>query len=366
MSRRLFLHIGLQKTGTSFVQRVLWDSQQALEDAGVSLVPGTKLAMFRLMLDVRGRYNPGIDPPAVGEAVRRFPEQLAAARDTALVTQESLSAATPDQIDRLLAAAADREVHVVVTVRDLGRLIPSAWQQTVQSGRSRSMAAYVERLAATDGTDARIWATMDLPRILGLWAARVPPERIHVVTVPPPGAPPRQLLERFCSVVGIDPAVLTIDESSRANRGLRWEQAELLREVNRLLPEEVRRRDVYGDVVKRYFAVSILGGDEGTAIRLPQDRRAWVASIAEQHIATVREGGFRVVGDLDELLPLPGAFADGDQRPDDAGINAVASQAIAAMLTDRAAERARAASGDGPAAPRAGRLRSLVRRLRGR
>ena len=66
MSRRLFLHIGLQKTGTSFVQRVLWDSQQALEDAGVSLVPGTKLAMFRLMLAVRGRYPPGIDPPAVG------------------------------------------------------------------------------------------------------------------------------------------------------------------------------------------------------------------------------------------------------------------------------------------------------------
>lgn len=365
MSRRLYLHIGLQKTGTSFVQRVLWDSQEALDASGVSLVPATKLAMFRLMLDVRGRFDPAIDPPAVGEAVARFPRQLDRARDTALVTQESLSAATPEQVDRLLAAARDREVHVIVTARDLGRLVPSAWQQTLQSGRSRSLPGYLARLAATDGQDARIWATMDLPRILARWSARVPAERIHVVTVPPPGAPPRELLDRFCSVVGIDTSVLTVDEGSRANRGLRWEQAEVLREVNRLLPEEVRRRDVYGDVVKRYFAVSVLGGAQGTPIRLPADRRRWCTSIAERHIAAVRDGGYRVVGDLDELLPVPAAFAEDAGRPDDARVAAVAAEAIAAMLTDRAAERVRARTDGRPATGGAsGRLRALLARLR--
>ena len=362
---RLYLHIGLQKTGTSYLQRIFWDSVPALAAQGVDLVPDSKRAMFRLMLDARERFDPTIDQPSVSRAVDRLPAQLQQARDTALISQESLATATTPQIRRLLAATANREVHVVVTMRDLGRQIPSAWQQTLQNGKSRRFEAYVRNLESQAGQDAQVWATMDGPRILKRWGREVPPERIHVVTVPPSGSEPRLLLDRFCSVVGMSPESLTIDETSRGNRGLRAEQAEVLRRVNELLPPEFMRRDVYGDLGKRYFAVKVLGDDQGTRIQLPASRQAWCTDISQQYVEHIEGAGYQVAGDLGDLLPSPASFADEAVRVSHREVAALSSRALADMLVDRMEEREarRAARATPPPSPGpAGHAADLLRR----
>lgn len=367
-SRRLFIHIGLQKTGTSYLQRILWDSQEEVARQGVDLVPGTKLAMFRLMLDVRQRYNPATDPASVTTALARLAGQLDRAQDTALISQESLSAATDEQIARLLAGTSDREVHVVVTLRDLGRQIPSAWQQTLQSGKSTPLEVYLRRLEAGRGRDeSPSWSTMDAPAILARWGAHVPGERIHVITVPPSGSPQDALLERFCTVVGIDHTRLTIDTTTRANRSLRAEQAEVLRQVNERLPAEFKKRAVYGDLGKRYFAVKVLGAASGTRIQLPGSHQAWCMGIAEEFIDAIEQGGYRVVGDLDDLRPRPDDFAAGGIAVQPEQVTAVAAQAMSDMLVDLMhSSKAGAASapGQAPSAPTG--LRSASRRVANR
>ena len=39
MTQRVFLHIGLPKTGTTYLQRTLWENKPALAEAGL-LLPG--------------------------------------------------------------------------------------------------------------------------------------------------------------------------------------------------------------------------------------------------------------------------------------------------------------------------------------
>ncbi|TIC87406.1 hypothetical protein E8D34_09750 [Nocardioides sp. GY 10113] len=368
--RPLFIHIGLQKTGTSYLQRIFWDSVPELASQGLSLVPGSKLAMFRLALDVRDRYNPEIDPPSVAHALERLPRLLEEAPGAALITQEALSAATRPQVERLLAATEGRDVRVIVTVRDLGRLIPSAWQQTLQGSRSQTLDEFARRLEASVGTNATPWRTMDVPTILARWNRFVPADRITVVTVPPSGSDPQLLLDRFCGVLGISADGLTVDERSRGNRGLRAEQAEVLRRVNALLPDEVKRRDVYGDLGKRYFAVQVLGGDEGTPIRLPAARQEWVTHISHEFIDAIKAGGYAVAGDLDDLLPQARHFATDDLEVPDEAVAGVATKALADMLVDRMHARAEAAAepvqpAQPPAAePAAPGWRARVARLR--
>ncbi len=72
-SRRLYLHIGLQKTGTSYLQSIMWRNQDLLRELGLDLVPPSKRETFHLMLDVRERYRPEFDPPAVATALQRLP-----------------------------------------------------------------------------------------------------------------------------------------------------------------------------------------------------------------------------------------------------------------------------------------------------
>lgn len=368
-SPRLFVHIGLQKTGTSYLQRILWDSQAEVARQGIDLVPDSKLSMFHLMLDVRQRYSPKSDPPEVARALASLPGQLRSAQDTALISQESLSTATDEQIARFLEHTAGREVHVIVTLRDPGRQIPSAWQQTLQSGKSRPMADYLRRLESTWQKDgAKVWATMDAPGILARWAAHVPAEQIHVITVPPAGSPQDQLLHRFCDVVGLDPSNLTIDTTTRQNRSLRAEQAEVLRRVNELLPAEFKRRDVYGALGKRYFAVQILGSDQGTKIQMPASRLPWCLEVADHVIDSVERGGYAVIGDLADLRPAASSFAVDDSPLPADDVTQVAAQALADMLVDRMngrERRAQSAAANGRSSG-AGRVRAaLSRRLRG-
>src|SRR5689334_20798806 len=220
-SRRLYLHIGLQKTGTSYLQNVMWKNQDRLRGLGLDLVPSSKRETFNLMLDVRERYNPEFDPPEVATALAKLAGRLAAAPGpAALITEESLAPARDPQIQRLLAACTEREVHVVVTLRDLGRQIPSAWQQTLQSGGSLTYAAYLRRLRANEGRPhTRLWSSKDVAAILERWSAHVPAERIHLVTVPPPGSPHQTLLDRYTRVLGIDPGLLD-REVERSNESI--------------------------------------------------------------------------------------------------------------------------------------------------
>ncbi len=334
--RPVFVHIGLQKTGTSYLQSIFWQSQAELTRQGLDMVPGSKRDTFHLMLCVRDRYNPEFDPPEVAEALDRLPAALAAAKGSrALISEECLAVATHDQIKSLLAACAGREVHVIVTLRDLGRQIPSAWQQLLQSGGSVKFNAYLRRLQKTEHRHrAKYWVEKNVIEILDRWAEHVPESRIHLVTVPPPGSDPDALLERFGQVVGIDVSRLN-REVGRLNKSIGRNQAEVLSLVNSHLDKVNRRRNVYGEVGKRYFAVKVLGAQPGERILVPDQYRDWVHQVSERHVRRIEAGNFQVVGDLQDLVSVDATFASGSVRPADGDLVDVATIALAQMLDER-------------------------------
>jgi hypothetical protein len=364
MPRPLYLHIGLQKTGTSYLQSIFWQNKAELAAQGLDMVPGSKRETFHLMLRARDRYRPAFDPPGVEGALDRLPQQLAdAPGDRALISEESFAPAPPEQIERLMAHCGDREVHVIVTLRDLGRQIPSAWQQDIQSGAYLSYQDYFRRMRETaDDPLSRFWNSKNVAAILERWSVHVPAERIHVVTVPPAGSDPEVLLHRFCEVLGVDHTRLD-KHVARSNRGIGRVQAEVLRRVNYKLGPDNRRRDLYGEVAKRYFAVKVLGAQGGDKILVPADEAAWVRDLSTQYADAIRAGGFPVTGDLADLDPAPEAFAADSEVVDLERVMSAASEAIAFMLAERMQEvldrRAAAAL---PAPPPRRRWSRLTRR----
>lgn len=367
MTGRIFIHIGLQKTGTSYLQGILFASVDQLAAQGVALVPPVKKRTFWLMLDVRGRYRPDFDPPAVARSVADFAELMSTTTaPTALLTEESLGPATSEQIARLLSACGDREVHVVATVRDLARQIPSAWQESLKAGASDTFATYLTKLRKHEDQPGKpVWRQKDVPRLLGAWAEHVPPERIHVVTVPPAGSEPTLLLHRFCQVLDVDPDQLQHDVL-RKNESLKQVGAEVLRRVNAELAPTHRERDVYGDVGKRYLSTQILARQDGDPIRVPVEHRTWTQGVSRRHIDFIAAGGFQVVGDLDDLYPPETGFGAVGSGPSDAEVSAVATRALAVVIGDEMDRRRAARTAQGASASTApgwaGRVRARLRR----
>ncbi|CAN5599720.1 hypothetical protein BH10ACT10_BH10ACT10_04050 [soil metagenome] len=134
MASTVFFHVGLPKTGTTYLQTLLWNNEGELARQGV-LLPGTSVREHLWASGVV-REDPKIDrrgPEAAG-AWDRIVADVNAWPGTAIVSHEFFAAASADQALRAMQRLDDAEVHVVVTARDTVALVTARWQEFVKNG----------------------------------------------------------------------------------------------------------------------------------------------------------------------------------------------------------------------------------------
>lgn len=336
MARRAFLHLGTPKSGTTYLQSLWWQQRDELARQGLLLPGRDEHEQFHASAVVRG--NAGVlatMTPRQQGAWDRVVEQVAAWDGDVLVTQEQL-VETPAQraaaaVSRMGEAA--EEVHLVVTTRDLARQVPSAWQQRVKHGSATTLRRFCERVAKDD-PEFNFWRHQDVPRILDRWAADLPPDRVHVVPLPRPGAPRDLLWERTCDLLGLDASHLSA-EAPVSNDSLAPEEVELLRRVN----GEFTR--AHHDVALSRRIREVLGphlGQRGRPLPLvlPAAMHAWVVERGNRMADELAASDWHVVGDLDDLRPSPEPpdGVDPDQVPADS-VLAVAVPLVAGLVRDR-------------------------------
>lgn len=336
--RRLYLHIGLPKTGTTALQEILWRNRTALAQAGLWYPGHDSATQHRAAVDLLAeRYHGWTDATTAG-TWRWLVEQVAAAPTDVLLSSELLAPATHEQARTALDALSSVEVHIVCTARDLARQIPSVWQEDVKNRRTNEFAGFVQDVRS--GREAEIsalfWSYQDLPGVLRTWSQGIPPERVHVVTVPPRGSAPELLWQRFASVFGLDPAAFDT-ATSTPNSSLDLPQTELLRRLNMIIGETIPWPE-YVRIVKGKFAEHVLPPLRGrTQIALPADAREWAVGAARQMVADVAAAGYDVTGDLADLVPLPDPKApDAPATVTDTEVAEVALQALADLLRSEA------------------------------
>jgi len=322
-SKKVFLHIGAPKSGTTFVQGVLWRNAGALYEAGVQLPGGSFAAHVSATRDLRGLVPEEDDPSNdwTGTWDRLVTEITESEAHTAVISNEVICAVDEEQAKRAVESLAPAEVHVIYSVRDLASLLPSEWQEYVKHRFHFDFDHWLREVVDGPRDQAAaqwFWKVHDIPEVLGRWTAVIPPERIHVVTMPRPGSPHDLLWRRFASVIGVDPEVADLT-NSRVNASLSWTETELLRRVNHALDPEVPMW-LYHRLVTDVLALKVMPGRGAPGrVALPPDRREWAEQEARRLAKSVEEAGYSVTGDLDELLPTPPAEGRGESTPPNEG-----------------------------------------------
>ena len=314
-SPRAVLHVGLPKTGTSFLQGVLRGNTEVLRRHGVQLPDGGKAQSQQLFLAVLYLTERSESWGRSADAGRRAWERIAAdvrhRGGTTVISSETLCLATDAQIQRILVDLEGVEVDVVVTVRDPARQVPAEYQEGVKHGRRMSFPRFLETVLSEDdargsrhrSTRRRFWNAQDPVAVLDRWAAQVGPEHCHVVTCPPPGAEPMLLWSRMAHVLRIDGVEVEMPPKE-VNTSLGAVQIEVLRRLNRRVNRQGNER-AYGDVVKRLYAGTILRGQAGEKLRLPAAHADRVRALASGWVDQLTERGYAVSGDLTDLVPQP-------------------------------------------------------------
>ena len=320
--RRLFLHVGLPKSGTTSMQEAMRHHRDALATAGLCYPKLRKGAMFHAALEMTGKASRwGLDDEFVAGTFDALLDVGRRSGGDVVISHEVFGQARPEQVPEIVRRASDFELHVIITARDMARTLTAAWQEKVKNGYRGTFDDFVELKAGTLPGGARseevpiFWRLQNLGEVLDRWSPVVPPERIHLVPVPRRGAAPDELWRRFASAMDLDPAVFDYDEVPRTNESLGAGKVEFLREVNVAL--DGRLEEPWGaSVRKHWFAQSLLSPTGGRRAQAPAAAVERFADECRGWLKKVTELGVQVHGDLDDLDPRVDAAQDAP-HPDD-------------------------------------------------
>lgn len=251
MAERVVVHVASPRRDFLVLQDILWENRILLAEQAVALLGSAfhdRAFAARTLLG-----STDLEPQRARDAWPRIVRQAERAPGTAVLSHDLLAAATSAQVQEVLAAFDDAEVHVVATSR-AGTAAPAG-------------PAYVGDVLRT-------------------WQAELPAERVHLVTVPATGTD-ELLWGRFAAVLRLRPDPrLHLRLDRRAAGG----------------PAEVEP-DAVSSALEELVAPAAVWDHLGHRLdgnRPRRDDRDTAQALAE--LATC---GYDVVGDLDELLPGP-------------------------------------------------------------
>ena len=332
MAHTVFFHVGLPKTGTTYLQTILWNNREELQSQDL-LLPGFG-ARQHLWASGAVREDPNLERrhPDAPQAWEVLAAEINAWPGTAVVSHEFFAGASEQQAARAMADLVDADVHVVVTARDTLGLVTARWQEYVKNGET----ARIEDYPASEDTnphDEWDWGTMDVADVLRRWAATLSPERVHVLTLPKPTEPREALWLRFAALLGIDPDKCDASGSEQ-NESLGVVEVELLRRINPDLEgfgSPINR----GVWIRGYLAQGKLVPRRGEKFWPSPARVDALRERGERAVEFLKQQGYHVVGDVEDLrtpTDLPER-----RHPDtvtDAEMLAAATSTIAEILTD--------------------------------
>jgi hypothetical protein len=340
VTKKVHLHVGTPKTGTSYLQHVLFHNRHQLRRHGIVYPASRHDAHFLGALDLMRMPWGGLETQAIG-SWDKLAASVRRSRGDAIISHEILAAASRAQVGRALDSLGegDTEIHLVLSVRDLVRQIPAEWQENVKHRAALSYGRFLDQIQ-DPRREGRIptwfWGVQEIPDILDRWGHDLPPEHVHVVTVPPAGGSPELLWKRFVEAFGLDGIALQLD-GERVNPSLGSAETTLIRRINRAANEALEPA-YYRPLVRELLAHQTLSRRTKTArLALPPDVHPWATELQESWTAEIRRRGYDVIGDLEDLRGAPPVteFADPD-HPDESVVSSAAVDALRAVLLDHA------------------------------
>ncbi len=298
MSGRVFLHVGTPKSGTTYLQVVLWHNADLLRSHRL-LLPGRFQAHYAAAKGVTSRRGMrrqiAVDMDTAWSTLVR---QINDWPHDALISHELLAPASADQAHSARSML-QGEIHVVLTARALHKQLPASWQQQVKGGLATPYDRFLSRVRSGSAKGAWFWEVQDLADIADRWAGSLPARQVHVVTVPRDSSASSLLWQRYAGVLGLEPTAYDIDVS-RKNVSLGVVECELLRRLHALRDYRFTDADRHA-WTRKLLAAEILGQRHSAPIATPHKAQNWLEKRSSSMLSELETKGYNVAGSLREL-----------------------------------------------------------------
>ncbi len=307
-SGELLLHVGVHKTGTTALQAALADARADLPRYDVAY-PGSGTFQHGAILAGAGRSY-GWKRDAKDVPRKQWDALVAQSRGRSIISSEFFDDLEPEVARRMVEDLGIERVRVVVTLRAIGNILPSAWQQRLKAGYTGGYNAFLKQIFAADlNSKARhFWYRHDQVAQIQRWAEIVGPDRVDAVVIP--DGDRTAIFTAFEGLLGLPPGFLAQRQVQIQNRSMTAPEAEFVRRINKAVADDLSWDD-YQRVVRRTLILTMV--EQRTPARdepriLTPD---WAADAAQERgrefAAGVAASGVSVIGDPQALATRPKA-----------------------------------------------------------
>lgn len=364
------LHIGVHKTGTTALQAALADARVELLEAGVRY-PGKLQAQHRAALALLGRpwgWNSRggsvMDRKHFDSLVRR----VRGYDGRVVISSEFFCEAPEDKAKETIDAFGGPEkVTVVVTLRNLGKLLPSSWQQYLKYGLTTAYEPWLEDVFANPGASKispTFWRRHDHGDVLQRWVSAVGANNVNVLVLEDVDLSAQ--FRSFAQMLDVPESLLVSRMNLTSNRSMTAAEAELLLRLNKRVKKQMQWTD-YVQLVRRGVALRMVESREPDAGEPRLVTPDWALDAAAEQgrraVATIRELGPNVYGDLDALaVRVSGSGSTSVDTPSTMPIDAAVEAIVAVIEASKEEPNSRALAGRLWRQTRKDGLRSLLKK----
>lgn len=230
--RGVLLHIGPHKTGTTSIQGALHNARPQLARHGV-VYAGKARQHQRAALALTGSKGLwGDRAPQLKDWEQLVRDVKRVRRRRVIVSSEFFDGATDEIARQVVDQLGGDRIHVVVTLRPLAKILPSAWQQHVRNRLRLPYDRWLDNILNHPDEPQHtpsFWKRHDHAAQVERWASIVGPDRLLVVVV---DEGDREFLMRAFEQLVDLPKGLLQPESGWTNRSLTAAEIELIRAMN--------------------------------------------------------------------------------------------------------------------------------------
>ena len=332
----ILLHIGVHKTGTTAIQAALANARPELGSYGVQY-PGTHQAHRAVASSAMNRrlgWRPGGAPDPEKGAWNDFVRDAHSFSGVTVCSSEFFAESDDETARAIVNAICVDRVRVVITLRNLGKILPSAWQQLLKSGYEVDYASWLDNAFNAQEPELHaksrnFWIRHRHDIVVRRWADLVGAERVTVVVVD--DSDRTGIYSAFEQLLGIPAGELAAFRDESNNRSMTVPEAEFLRALNIAVgggkgwkPYSHKQHD---GLIKAMTEGRAAPAGE-PRLETPQWALDRAAALAHDYVEVIRELGVNVIGNLDVLeARLSGPeridYTDIDRLPIDAAVASI-------------------------------------------
>lgn len=317
---KIVLHIGTMKSGTTYLQHGLISQLSRLSSGGwlypMSFAPVRgAINHERAIYGLVGNHIPWVDSQTQANMNPQWQKLIAEVNQTdknVLLSAEAVASMLEDGIELLLKALPEREIQMVLTARDLARVLPSSWQQSVRNGRPYGYQEYFERiqrakeLPISESVGSNFWRSYQLSDVINRWQKFLPLENISIVTVPNKTSS-NTLWERFVTALSLP--LETVEpkfDDKKSHTSITWPEAEALNQLNQKWSSQKKPKKTQDQLRRRIVQEGFQHRENrGRPIALTAPWLELARRWADEDVAQLTQIGVRIHGDISDLRVSP-------------------------------------------------------------